>query len=55
MARTMASTVPPVPNHVYILIRMKTLDTFNSLVSGTLICHYGGTNEAFLVGGLVKL
>jgi hypothetical protein len=50
----MASAVPPVPNYVYILIRLKTLDTVNSLVADTLICYYGNTNDASLVGGLVK-
>jgi hypothetical protein len=50
----MASSVPPVPNYVYVLIRLKMSDTVNSLVAGTLVCHYGETNDAFLVGGLVK-
>ncbi len=50
----MATSVPPVPNYVYILIRLKTSYTVNNIVAGTLICHYGETNDAFLVGGLVK-
>ena len=29
-------------------------DTINDIVRGTLLCHYGATNDAFLVGGLVQ-
>ena len=50
----MASPVPPIPNYVYVLIRLKMSDSVNSLVTGTLVCHYGETNDAFLVGGLVR-
>ena len=26
----------------------------NAIAQGTLLCHYGETNDAFLVGGLVQ-
>jgi hypothetical protein len=26
----------------------------NGIVLGTILCHYGETNDAFLVGGLVQ-
>ena len=46
--------VPPIPNYVYILIRLKMSGKINGIVQGTLLCHYGETNDAFLVGGLVQ-
>ena len=47
-------STPPIPKHVYLLIRFKMSDKMNSIVQGTLLCHYGGTNYVFLVGGLVQ-
>jgi hypothetical protein len=46
--------VPPIPNYAYVLIRLKMTDTINGIVQNTLLCHYGETNDAFLVGGLVQ-
>jgi len=34
---------------------LKILDKINGIVQDTLLCHYGETNYAFLVGGLVQL
>jgi hypothetical protein len=47
-------TVPPIRKYVYVPIRLKMLGKINGIVHGTLLCHYGETNDAFLVGGLVK-
>ena len=50
----MESTVSPMSNHVYILIRRKIWDDTNGIVQGTLLCHYIETNIAFLLGGLAQ-
>jgi hypothetical protein len=47
----MASTVPPIPNHVYIIIQKKMEENVNSIVTNGLYCEYGGTNDVSLVGG----
>ena len=39
-------------NHVYVIIRLKMSDNVNGLV-GSLFCHYGEIDDAFLIGGLV--
>ena len=49
----MASSAPPVPNHVYVLIRLKMAESVNSLVDISLLCHYGETSDVFSIGGLV--
>jgi hypothetical protein len=50
----MGFSVTPIPNYVYVmLIRLKMPDTINGIVQASPLCHYGGTNYAFLVGGLV--
>ena len=46
-------SVPPISNYVYVLIHLKMSDKINNIVHGTLLCPYGETNDAFLVGGLV--
>jgi len=50
----MASSVPVVPNYVYVVIRLKMAESVNNLVGTTLLCHYGGTNNIFPIGGLVQ-
>ena len=50
----MASTVPLVPNYVYVVIRPKMAENINSLVGSTLLCHYGETHDVFPIGGLVQ-
>ena len=50
----MASSVPPVNNYVYIVIRLKMVERVNSLVRTTLLCHYGETNDIFPSGGMVQ-
>ena len=50
----MASSVPLVPNYVYVVIRLKMAESVNSLVGTTLLCHYGETNDVFPIGGLVQ-
>jgi hypothetical protein len=47
-------SVPPISNYVYVLIRLKRSDKINDIVQGTLRRHYGGTNDASLVGDLVQ-
>ena len=49
----MESSVLPIPKYLYVMIRLKMPDTINGVVLGTLLCHYGETNDALLVGGLV--
>jgi hypothetical protein len=48
-------SIPPIPKYAYVFIRLKMSDTTNGIVQGTLLYHYGETNDAFLVGGLVQL
>jgi len=50
----MASSVPLVPNYVYVVIRLKMAESVNSLVGTTLLCHYGETNDIVPNGGLVQ-
>jgi hypothetical protein len=50
----MASTVPPVHNYVYMVIKLKISEESNGLDSSSLLCHYGETNYVFLIGGLVQ-
>ena len=50
----MASSVPMVPNYVYVVIRLKMTEIVNSLVGSTLYCHYGETNDIYPIGGLVQ-
>ncbi len=50
----MASSVPFVPNYVYVVFRLKMAESVNSLVGTTLLCHYGETNDIFSIGGLVQ-
>jgi hypothetical protein len=48
----MTSSVPHVPNYVYVAIRLKMAGSVNSLVGTALICHYGEANNIFPFGGL---
>ena len=49
-----ASSVPQIMrNHVYIIIRLKLSESVYG-ISGILFCHYGETDDAFLVGGQVE-
>jgi len=50
----MASSVPLVPNYVYVAIRLKMAEAINSLVGSTLLCHHSETHDIFLIGGLVQ-
>ena len=50
----MASSEPLVTNYVYVVIQLKMAESVNSLVGTTLLCHYGGTNDIFPIGGLVQ-
>ncbi len=49
-----AFSVPPVPNYVYVVVRLNMAESVNSLVGTTLLCHYGDTNDIFPIGGLVQ-
>jgi len=51
----MASSVPLVPNYVYVVIRLKMAESVNILVGTTSLCQYGETNDIFPIGGLVQL
>ena len=48
----MASSTPQ-SNYVYVIIQLKTSVKVNGL-AGRLFCHYGETDDAFLIGGLIK-
>ncbi len=39
-------------NYVYIIIRLKMSENLNG-IDVSLLCHYGETDDAFLIGGLV--
>ena len=41
------------PNYVYVIIRLKMSKSING-ITGSLFCHYGETDDAFLIGGLVE-
>ena len=49
----MASSVPLEPNYAYVVIRLKMIESVNSLVDTTILCHYGETNDVFPIGDLV--
>ena len=40
-------------NYVYVIIRLKMSENINGIAS-SLFCHYGETDDAFLIGGLVE-
>ncbi len=40
-------------NYVYVIIRLKMSESINR-IAGSLFCHYGETDDAFLIGGLVE-
>ena len=50
----MVSSVPLVPNYIYVVIRLKVAESVNSLVGTTLLCHYGEKNDIFPIVGLVQ-
>ncbi len=54
MCLAMASSVPLVPNYVYVVLRLKMAEICNSLLGKTLLCHYGETGDIFLIRGLVR-
>ena len=37
-------------NYVYVIIILKMSESVNGIV-GSLFCHYGETDDAFLIGG----
>ena len=39
-------------NHVYVIIRLKMSENINGLAV-SMFCHYGETDDVFLIGGLV--
>ncbi len=50
----MSSSVPPVPNYVYVMIRFNMAESVNSLVGKTLLYYYMETNDVFPIVGLVQ-
>ena len=40
-------------NHGYVIILLKISENINGL-AGSLFCHYGETDDAFLIGGVVE-
>jgi len=40
-------------SHVYVIIRLKMSENINGLV-GSLFCHYGETDDAFIIVGVVQ-
>jgi len=49
----MASLGPQTRNHVYVIIRLNMSKHVYGIV-GSMFCHYGETDDAFLIGGLVE-
>jgi hypothetical protein len=49
----MASIGSQMHDHVYIIILLKISEIVNG-IAGTLFGHYGETNDALLIGGLVE-
>ena len=43
----------PQPNHVHVIIRHKMTENVHGLAC-RLFCHYGETDDAYLIGGLGK-
>ena len=48
----MASSTPQ-PNHVYVIIRLKMSEIVNGLADN-MFYHYGETDDAFLIVGMVE-
>ena len=40
-------------NYVYVIVRLKMSESING-IAVSLFCHYGETDDAFLIGGLVE-
>ena len=38
--------------YVHVIIRLKMSESING-IAGSLFCHYGETDDAFLIGGLI--
>ncbi len=49
----MATTVPSMPNYVFVIIRLKMSQSTNALSSG-LVCHHGISDDIYPIGGLVE-
>ncbi len=49
----MASSVPPMPNYMHVIVRQKMTESTNSIPSG-LLCHYGENGDVFPIGGLIE-
>jgi len=41
------------PTYVYVIVRLKMSESING-IDGSLFCHYGEIDDAFLIGGLVE-
>ncbi len=42
----MASSVPPMPNYVYVIARLKLSRSINCFLGG-LLCHHGESDDVF--------
>ena len=51
----MASTMPSVPEYVYLVIRIELPRDPKMFSPLTILCHYGETDDVFLAGGLVNV
>jgi hypothetical protein len=49
----MASTIPLVPEYVYVIVRLKMSVEDHSCTPAVMVCHYGDTKDVLRVGGLV--
>jgi len=52
---SMASTVPLLLEHAYVLLRKKMNTQHHSLTSSAILCRHGDTNDVFPIGGLVDI
>jgi hypothetical protein len=49
----MAFSVPPMPNYVYVIIRVRVSQSDNYILGGPL-CHHGVSEDFFPIDGLVE-
>ncbi len=51
----MPLAIPSAHDYVYIIVRLKFTKNNKSVSLSSLFCHYGDSNDVFLIGGLVSI
>jgi hypothetical protein len=49
----MVSPIPPILQHVYVIMRLQISENSIS-IARSVFCHYGDTDDIFLIGGLAR-